>query len=79
MFPKNIGLTFYGAFYKQLLLYLVDFFFKRTYFIFMCIKCLHVWMCTSYVPGTLEGQKRALYALKLELWMVLSHHVSARD
>lgn len=29
--------------------------------------CLHVGMCTAYVPGTLGSLKRALEILELEL------------
>lgn len=35
-------------------------------------------MCTFYVPGALGAQK-ASDPLELELWLVVSHHVSAGD
>lgn len=36
---------------------------------------LHIHMCFTSVPGASEGQKRALDPVKLELQMVLRHHV----
>lgn len=31
------------------------------------VLCLHVCICTMYVPGSLGGQRKALGPLKLEL------------
>ena len=38
---------------------------------------LYVFKCTMHIFGALEGQKRALDALKLGLKMVLNHYVGA--
>lgn len=46
-------------------------------FIIFCVLFLHVLKCTMHVLGALEGQKRALDALKLGLQMVLNHYVGA--
>ena len=37
--------------------------------------CLHVYMCTTQLPSTLRGQKRALDSLRLDLQMVISSQV----
>jgi hypothetical protein len=42
--------------------------------------CLHVYQCTTCVPGalgTLRGQKRASAPLELELWVVVGNWVGA--
>lgn len=31
------------------------------------VSCLHIFLCTTYVPGVLEGQKRESDSLELEL------------
>lgn len=36
-------------------------------FLFSRVFCMHLLMCTTHVPGVLEGQKRVSHALKLEL------------
>lgn len=36
-------------------------------------------MCTVCMPDTYVGQKRALNPLKLELWVVVSPHMGARN
>lgn len=39
--------------------------------------CLHVYMCTTFVPGVHGVQKRATHTLELELQIVTSCHVGA--
>lgn len=39
--------------------------------------CIHVCMCTTWVFDVSRGQKKEIDALKLELSMVISHHVGA--
>ena len=39
--------------------------------------CLHVCLCTTYMPGAYGVQKRVLDPLELELQTVVSHHVDA--
>lgn len=34
--------------------------------------CLHVCMCTAYVPAAYRSQKKALSPLKMESWMIVS-------
>lgn len=34
-------------------------------------------MCTTFVSGAHRGQKKASDSLKLGLWIIVSHHVSA--
>ena len=46
-------------------------------FINFCVFFLHVLKYTIHVFGALEGQKRALDALKRGLQMVVSHNVGA--
>lgn len=41
-----------------------------TFILWVWVFCQHVCMCTTYMPGTCRGQKRALDFLELELWMV---------
>ena len=48
-------------------------------FINFCVFFLHVLKCTIRVFGALEGQKRALDALKRGLQMVLNYNVGAGD
>lgn len=40
--------------------------------------CLHVFMCTTYVPGAHGKQKKAL-EMELQIQIVVSHHVDAED
>lgn len=43
----------------------------------MCMSvCLHVRLCTTYLPGIHGGQERALVSLKLEFHykVIVSHH-----
>lgn len=40
--------------------------------------CLHVFMCTTYVPGAHVKQKKAL-EMELQIQIVVSHHVDAED
>lgn len=40
-------------------------------FYFMCFACMYICIYTTWVPGTLWGQKRALDPLNLNLQMVL--------
>lgn len=35
---------------------------------------LHVCVCATLMPSTLEGQKKASDPLELELWMVVNQH-----
>jgi hypothetical protein len=39
--------------------------------------CLHVCMCTAYMPGANRSQQRATDLLGLELQGILSHRVGA--
>ena len=42
----------------------------------MCMNvCLHICLCTMYVPSAFGVQKRALDPLELESQMTVSHHV----
>lgn len=41
-------------------------------------SCVHVCMLIMCVPGTCGDQKR-VNLLELDLWTVVSRHVSARD
>lgn len=44
----------------------------------MCTSvCLHIRMCTTYVPGAIRDQKRDSDPMEMKLWIVLSHHVGA--
>lgn len=40
--------------------------------------CLHVCLCTMYMPDSQGGQKKVLDSLKLESQTVENHHVGAR-
>lgn len=43
-------------------------------FVLVCMSVwLHVCLCTTCVPGTLEGQRRVLDLLEQELQTVVSH------
>lgn len=44
---------------------------------FMCVGALLARMCTTCVPGSYEGQKRALDYFEWGLWMIVSYHVGA--
>lgn len=49
-------------------------------YLFKCMSvCLHEHMCTAFMPGTGRGQKRALHPLVLELQVIVSLHVGARN
>ena len=39
--------------------------------------CLHVCLCTMYMPGALGGQNRVADPLELKLHMVMHYHVGA--
>lgn len=41
--------------------------------VLLCILCL----CTTCVPSAHNGWKRALDSLKLELWIIVTHHGTA--
>ena len=43
----------------------------------MSVLPAHVHVCTSRGSGTVEGQKKALDPLELELQASVSHHVGA--
>lgn len=50
------------------------------YFIFcVWLFFLHVFMCTMYVPGAQRGQRRVWDPLELELAMVVSRNVGAKN
>lgn len=36
-------------------------------------------MCTTSMPSALGGQKKILDPLEQELWVVVSHHVGAKN
>lgn len=42
----------------------------------MCVYHTHTSMC---MPSSLEGQKKALGFLELELQIVMGHHVGAKN
>ena len=46
----------------------------RIYFLCVWLCCLHVYLCTVYMPGAFRGQKRASDPLELELTVVVSHY-----
>lgn len=50
---------------------------KKIDLLILCVFFLYVFKCTMHIFGALEGQKRALDALKLGLQMVLNHCVGA--
>lgn len=41
--------------------------------------CIHIFMCTTSLPGALGGQKWVLDTLELESQRVVNHHVSAEN
>lgn len=49
-------------------------FFKYLFYVYKCFSCMYVCLCT-----TLEGLKRSLDHLKLELGMIVSHNVGAEN
>jgi hypothetical protein len=50
---------------------------QDTHFFFFFLVCLHGFLCTTYVSGTQEGQKRASAFLGLEFQMVVSRSMGA--
>lgn len=40
---------------------------------------LQVYLCTTYVPEALRGQKKMSDPLKLELQLVIKHYVGAEN
>lgn len=45
----------------------------------LCVKlCLHLHLCTTFVPHTHRGQKRPSDLLELELVVVVSHYVGGK-
>lgn len=42
----------------------------------MWIFCLSTWICTTYVPGEASSQNMVPETLNLELWIVVSPHIS---
>lgn len=50
------------------------YFLKRyTFILYVGVFGLHVCLCTRFMPGAIEGQKRASDSLGLELGVVSSH------
>ena len=43
----------------------------------LCVFCLHVCICTTFLLGAHGGQKRVLDSLEIELWVVINHCVGA--
>lgn len=41
--------------------------------------CLHVCVCSMYMPGALGSQKRLSESLELELSMVVSCHMGVKN
>lgn len=56
------------------------FFLKHFYLYFLCtvVFCLHVYLCTVYVPVAPGGQGKVLGSPELKLQMVVSHAVTVR-
>lgn len=52
-------------------------FLRIIFIIILCewVFCLHVYVCTMYIPGVCRGQKGALDPLWLDT--VINHHVHA--
>lgn len=46
-------------------------------YLFYVNVLLHVWMCTTCMPGACRGHRRVVGPLGLELWTWSSHHVDA--
>lgn len=42
----------------------------------MWVFCLSTWICTTYVPGEPSSQNMVPETLNLELWIVVSPHIS---
>lgn len=69
-----------ASLYKNCTNYLLPYYYFRFIFIlYGRVFCLHVCMHTARVPGDLRGQKRALDLVELEVMMVVSPHVGARN
>lgn len=49
------------------------------YFLWVCMFCLHIHLCIMFTPGTYSGQRSVSDSLELELQMVMSHYVGARN
>lgn len=49
------------------------------YFVILWMFCLYVCLYTTFVSGTLRGQKRAPVLLGLELQLVVRHHGGTGD
>jgi hypothetical protein len=47
------------------------------YFLCVLVFCLHICLCTTYLPGTYRGQKMEYDPLDLELQMFVRYHVGA--
>lgn len=46
--------------------------------LYMCVFCLHIYLCTTCMPSVHEGQQRALDLLELEFdWPVVSGYVGS--
>lgn len=55
-------------------------FLKIHLFSFMCISVFpNVCICSRCILGVFKVYKRLLDPLKLEIWMVVSHHVNAAN
>jgi hypothetical protein len=48
--------------------------FRKLFYVY---ECIHVYVCTTCIPGVQEGQRKALDSQRLELQTVVSHHVRA--
>lgn len=48
-------------------------------FLYVCVCFAYMYICTTYMPGVLRGQERALDPLELELVPAVSCHLGARN
>lgn len=56
---------------------LLPFFFKDFFYAYDCFACMYVYTPRAFL-GAHRDQKRILDALKLELLVIVNHHVDAR-
>ena len=86
--PKGIGQNtgwsrtsdvFLWHIYMYAHLYTQVFFFKNFYILCTWVFYLHVYLCTTYVPGSLKCQKRVLDLLELELRAAMRYQVGDGD
>lgn len=71
--PVGLIIIYMYFFFRQSLLRMFS---KDLFILCLLMFCLHVCMCTVWVPGARGGQK-ATDPLELELWVIVSRYVGS--